>query len=244
MASVSESSLRRSGRWRARWAWQPDKWERLLAVAELAGPGGRVLDVGGRGGELGSLLGRDRVTSLNVEPPADVVAAPGPLPYADGAFDVVTSSDVLEHVPVGDRPDHVAELVRVARRRVVIGVPCGSPQKRAAEQELAGWLRTEHGVRLDFLDEHVTHGLPAPAEVEGWARHADPAADVRLWFAGSYVEGDALLRDAVRARYARDPRALARLARAWLGRRRAPLGATQEPLSDRLFVVVEKPGRC
>jgi hypothetical protein len=235
------SHLRATGRWRARWAWQPDKWDRLLTVAELAGPTGRVLDIGGRGRELGALLGAHRVTSLNVVEPADLVVPAGPLPLPDGAYDVVTSSDVLEHLPPADRPGHVRELLRVARRRVVIGVPCGSPQKRAAERELAAWLATEHGVRLGFLDEHLAHGLPDPAEVLAWVRAAQPEGVVQTWFTGSFPEGDALLRGALVARYGRDPVALAQLGLRWLTRRRSTRSAGQRPLSDRLFVVVDKP---
>jgi hypothetical protein len=241
VAVTAPRHLRRAGRWWARWAWQPDKWDRLLTVAELAGPHGRVLDVGGRGRELGSLLGADRVTSLNVAEPADVVVPAGPLPFPDGAFGVVTSSDVLEHIPPAARPGHVAELVRVASHRVVLGVPCGSPQKRAAERELAAWLAQHHGARLAFLDEHLAHGLPAPEEVLAWARAAAPDGTVRAWFAGSFPEGDALLRQALNARYRRDPAALLRLGRGWARRRRSTRAATSGPLSDRLFVVVDKP---
>jgi len=44
------------------------------------------------------------------------------LPFADGSFDVVVSAHTLEHVRGFDRA--VAELVRVARKRVILLVPC------------------------------------------------------------------------------------------------------------------------
>ncbi|WP_310963061.1 class I SAM-dependent methyltransferase [Nocardioides terrisoli] len=238
--STSVPSLR--GRLVARWTWQPDKWDRLLTVAELAGSDGSVLDVGGRGHELASLLGAARVTSLNVEAPADVVVPAGRLPYPDDAYDVVTSSDVLEHIPVAQRAAHVAELVRVAGRRVVIGVPCGSPGKCAAERDLADWMRAEHSLTLPFLAEHLEHGLPRPADVVDWARAADPARTVRVHFTGSYPEGDELLRTAVRARYGHDLRALTRFVVRWVLRRRFPLEQQQRPSSDRAFIVVERAG--
>jgi SAM-dependent methyltransferase len=43
------------------------------------------------------------------------------LPYGDDEFDVVTCVDVIEHVERYD--DFVAELLRVARRRVILGTP-------------------------------------------------------------------------------------------------------------------------
>jgi 2-polyprenyl-3-methyl-5-hydroxy-6-metoxy-1,4-benzoquinol methylase len=49
------------------------------------------------------------------------VASGYALPYANKSYDVVTAIEVLEHV---ERPaEVVAELVRVARRAVVVTVP-------------------------------------------------------------------------------------------------------------------------
>jgi 2-polyprenyl-3-methyl-5-hydroxy-6-metoxy-1,4-benzoquinol methylase len=43
------------------------------------------------------------------------------LPFADGAFEVVTALELLEHIPDVGRA--VQEIVRVARRQVVVSVP-------------------------------------------------------------------------------------------------------------------------
>ena len=48
-------------------------------------------------------------------PPAWHVLEPGPLPFADGAFDVVTMSNVLHHVEPASRPPAVRELLRIVR---------------------------------------------------------------------------------------------------------------------------------
>jgi 2-polyprenyl-3-methyl-5-hydroxy-6-metoxy-1,4-benzoquinol methylase len=50
-------------------------------------------------------------------------SAPGPLPFCDASFDTVICLDVIEHIPAADRPGFVAELARVASRRVIVACP-------------------------------------------------------------------------------------------------------------------------
>jgi ubiquinone/menaquinone biosynthesis C-methylase UbiE len=54
------------------------------------------------------------------------------LPFADGEFDVVLCSETLEHIP--DVNTAVDELIRVARRAVVLTVPHESPELVAANR--------------------------------------------------------------------------------------------------------------
>ena len=52
----------------------------------------------------------------NAGPPPDLhVVEPGPLPFDDGTFDIVTVSAVLHHVTRAARPAVVRELLRVVR---------------------------------------------------------------------------------------------------------------------------------
>jgi hypothetical protein len=53
------------------------------------------------------------------------------LPFADASFDLVFSTDTLEHLDPARRAPLVAEMVRVARRHVVIGFPCDAPARRS-----------------------------------------------------------------------------------------------------------------
>jgi SAM-dependent methyltransferase len=45
------------------------------------------------------------------------------LPFRDCEFDIVTSLEVIEHLPVGVYENSLKELARVARRYILIGVP-------------------------------------------------------------------------------------------------------------------------
>ena len=116
-----------------------DLWERLPADAEgpdLAlrrqfmltevRPGDRVLDLGCGAGTLTAALasaapaviGADvaeaairRARARNPGPEFVRVALDGPLPFADGAFDLVVSSEVIEHV--ADTARWLSEVRRV-----------------------------------------------------------------------------------------------------------------------------------
>jgi 2-polyprenyl-3-methyl-5-hydroxy-6-metoxy-1,4-benzoquinol methylase len=60
------------------------------------------------------------------------------LPFADGEFDVATAIEVLEHVP---DPEHtVAEMARVAHRRLLVSVP-REPLWRALNMARGAYLR-------------------------------------------------------------------------------------------------------
>ncbi len=94
--------------------------------------GENVLDVGARDGHLSGLLA-DRfgsVVALDLKLPevgdARVEAVVGDataLDYEDNAFDTVVCAEVLEHVAESQLERACNELVRVARRTIVIGVP-------------------------------------------------------------------------------------------------------------------------
>lgn len=69
------------------------------------------------------------------------------LPYADDAFDVVTTIDVIEHVP--DYDAFLRELCRVTRRNVVVSTPNRRPEFTNADGSpknhwhLREWTRPE-----------------------------------------------------------------------------------------------------
>ena len=228
------------GRAAARILWQPDMWDRLVLAAQCADPASTVIDIGGRGHQLARFLPSAKVSTANIVPPADFIVDARVLPFTDGQFDVVTSCDTLEHMQAEHRPDHVAELVRVARRRLVICCPYGSPEKQKAEYDVADVVRGIVGTTLPYLQEHLEFGFPPEADVVAMVRTAAPGAQVRCLYYGDYPSGNALLLDGVRARWGHDPKALFRFVwRAYLRPRRPGLELTSTPTTARLYLVAD-----
>ena len=83
-------------------------------------------------------------------------------PFADGAFDLLISLDVLEHLPLARRSDFLTELDRLSRRWILLGAPFASAQIQKAERELSQGLMQAS----TFLKEHEELGLPEAEMVE------------------------------------------------------------------------------
>jgi SAM-dependent methyltransferase len=98
------------------------------------------------------------------------------LPFRDGAFDTVTSTHTLEHVPHLARA--LAEIRRVARERIVIVVPRQRPYRITFNPHLhffpydfsvLAWTGTERAYSLDlvggdwlYIEDQPSRGDHAP----------------------------------------------------------------------------------
>jgi hypothetical protein len=211
-----------------------DTAERHAIVARLVGDAREVLDVGGVGRQLQLFLPVARVTSANVEEPADLLLDHNRLPVPDRSFDAVTSIDVLEHLANDARRTHLEELVRVARRRIVVSCPLGTAEHVAAEAELAEWYEQVTGRRHRFLDEHAVLGLPTEPELRGLV--AGLPFTFRFAFHGDFRYVNHVFRVATLARRGR-PRYLATYARLRFLRRRYPLADEPTDHTNRVFVI-------
>jgi hypothetical protein len=96
------------------------------------------------------------------------------LPFADRSVDVVLIMDTIEHIPPALRAQSLAEAMRVARRRVIVGGPMGA-RARDADEKLAAWYR-KRGIDVpDWLAEHLAEQAPdledvvEPLRAGGWS---------------------------------------------------------------------------
>jgi SAM-dependent methyltransferase len=154
-------------------AWTSfDRYSRYAALAGVVrnslGPGRhRVLDVGDASGYLRVFDDELDVVSADVaiygEPlpgAVRIVADGASLPFPDGTFDAVVSSDALEHVTPPRRREFLLETARVSRDLVAIAAPFDTPGVGGAEDVVRRYALLATGVPQEQLEEHRHYGLP------------------------------------------------------------------------------------
>ena len=149
-----------------------DRYDRYAEIAGLVrsalGPGHhRVLDVGDTAGYLALFEPDLWVVGLDMQLEAKRLGSARPLlgdgarlPFPDGTFDAVVSSDVLEHVPAERRPAFLAELARVSRDLVVVAAPFATVGVAGVEDIVRRYALLANGEPQPQLEEHAAYGLP------------------------------------------------------------------------------------
>lgn len=82
----------------------------------------------------------------------------------DASYDLVVAVDFLEHVSPALRTRALDEMIRIARRSVIVGFPCGE-DARALDQRWHDEFRARGETPPDWLAEHIANGIPQPEEV-------------------------------------------------------------------------------
>jgi SAM-dependent methyltransferase len=157
----------------------PDQVAKLRHFRQMLPEGARtLLDVGCGDGALTNALAEDfEVTGVDLSEAAlahvrttSVVASATDLPFGEDSFDVVLSSQVLEHLEDADYRRALSEMRRVARTHVLISVP----------------YREDLGVRTLRCprcgDRHHVWGHLRRFTIDSLARDAGvPPVDVRVF---------------------------------------------------------------
>lgn len=87
------------------------------------------------------------------------------LPFDDNLFDVVISLDMLEHIQPEYRDLAINELIRLSKRYVIVGFPCGEKAKEI-DVILYKWYIKAKKTVPDWLIEHLTTSFPSIEEIK------------------------------------------------------------------------------
>jgi len=143
---------------------------------------GRVLDVGGGVNGLNRFI-KNQIVVANLNA-GDVIADGRNLPFDNNQFDVVTSIDVLEHIPKEDRQKFIDELLRVARKKVILSAPLGSDAHSRAEKRMFAYMKKKNQ-DSDYLKEHIKNGLPTKKELSKYFPKSK-ANKISFFFLGDF----------------------------------------------------------
>ncbi len=124
----------------------------------------RILEVGGSGSILSQFINVD-LTIIDILPNDNklenyVQGSALAMPFADSSFDIVITSDVLEHIPKSDRPKFLKELSRVTKDLVVVAAPFNLTGVRDAEISANNFYKKMRGEDHRWLAEHLLDELP------------------------------------------------------------------------------------
>lgn len=158
----------------------PDLFSRNKVIATVAGllmknktTNWRVADVGGYNGQLAKFLPSSaQLTIIDQKPKPEKEtveykqADARKIPFSDHNFEVVVSSDLLEHLEQNDRLKVVNELLRIAKNYVIIGFPSCNTLTQKAEELVNHQFLTNAKQEHPFLKEHQSFGLPNEEEIE------------------------------------------------------------------------------
>lgn len=131
----------------------------------------RILEVGGKGTLLPQFLASQQDYTLTV---LDVLPKDKALkgayeyirgdatkqPFKTNQFDIVVSTDTLEHIPDKQKAAFVNECLRVAKDTIVIATPFQSETVDKAEKIANDVYVDQHGTNHPWLREHFQIGRP------------------------------------------------------------------------------------
>jgi Methyltransferase domain len=117
-------------------------------------------------------IGCDLSFAFEPKPPMfPMKASATELPFSDHIFDVVLSSDVLEHVPPASRTKVVTEALRVSKRLAIFAFPCGEAAWELDRELREAYRKSKLDVP-EWLEEHTLAPFPGSdifTGITGWS---------------------------------------------------------------------------
>lgn len=162
-----------------------DIFERHKEVGSFINLADTVLDVGGQLKQLANFCKPKKIVVANIkesQEQADVIVEKSNLPFKNNSFSAVCAIDVLEHIPKGQRAAFLKELIRVAKRIIILSFPIGTKRHKQYEAEIYRRLK-DRGRDVDYLRQHIKYGLPTREEIDKITHRSN----YKLFYSGNLI---------------------------------------------------------
>ncbi len=139
-------------------------------LSPMVGSETTILDAGCGEHGLAAFMPMANITGIDILPPQTVATDLNyihgsivDMPFDDGSFDIAVSVDVLEHLPSEIRQAALGQLVRVAKKAVVITFPDGE-RARKIDLKFESELNKRKLPLPEWLEEHLAGRYPETGE--------------------------------------------------------------------------------
>jgi len=129
-----------------------------------------VLDIGGLPQSHKNFFPKVRFTILNLTSPKKykdnkfVKGSVLKIPFKNNTFDLIVSSDMMEHILRKNRKKAIDEIIRVSSKKIILVFPCG--KKSQSSEKIVLFVGKFFGRKMRWLSEHKECGLPMISEIE------------------------------------------------------------------------------
>jgi len=165
-----------------------DIYERHKVVGGLIKNAETVVDIGGELNLLSQFCQPTKLIVANLTS-GDVIIEKNNLPFGKNTFDVVTSIDVLEHIPKAKRKEFINHLIKIAKKRVILSFPIGTSKHISYEKKIQKFLE-EREIDVKYIKEHIAYGLPTALDVNNYFEDFK----VRIFYSGNIIINEFLFR--------------------------------------------------
>ncbi len=143
-----------------------DVYERHRVVGGIIRKGETVVDIGGELNHLSLFCKPSKLVVANLTG-GDVIIKKNKIPFKKNSFDVVTSIDVLEHIPKNERKYFMQKLLVITKKKLIVSFPIGTEKHLLYESRIQKFLEAK-GINVQYLKEHIKYGLPTNDEIENY----------------------------------------------------------------------------
>jgi uncharacterized membrane protein YfhO/ubiquinone/menaquinone biosynthesis C-methylase UbiE len=162
-----------------------DVYIRHKIVSAFLGGRESVLDVGGGLDQL-KKFSNNQITTTDIRD-ADIIMKGNKLPFKNSQFDTVASIDTLEHISQKERQIFINDLIRVAKKKIIIAAPLGTKNHQLHEEAL---LKKLGAKAPPYLKEHVKYNLPTLKQIKKLSQNKK----TKLFFSGNFYLSEKLFR--------------------------------------------------